>query len=690
MGRLLLVLALVFLCTSFAAAQSNYYQKENLSLSLEISNEINVVTSSSDYDIQNLKVYLSFVPIEDARQEILSINTVPETKEYEKGRLFHWEAVDTKKLAYKLKSDLVTKNKIPQIKDSPGFPLNERYKKQYLVETESVDFKDEDIRNLASSIASGHDNEYEVVHALADWVNENIQYSLETKTSSASKKASWVLENRRGVCDELTNLFIGLCRSMDIPARFVSGVSYTSDERFDSRWSSHGWAEVYFPGYGWVPFDVTYGQFGYIDPAHIKLKVADDANKSSTKYSWQAKSATIETGQLALETRVKDMGQKVEPLLDINARVAKEEIDFGSYNVYEVTINNPHNYYVPTELMLSKTKNLEMFGGYSHNILMKPKEKRTFFYIFRISKALSEDYRYTFKINARSYRNATDKDVFEAGSDYPEYSLKEIREYVSAERKEENKSYSKNVTFECGAKENYIVTEVAGINCTIKNTGNTALDDLNICMEECLSKDLGISQQKHVRFNYAINSAGKKKLYLRLEHKNISKQSEVIFDAYHRPRLNITDINYPEEVSLEEPFNISFLIKRANNAPVKDLDVKVFGSGINQKWQDNDIESESKKFIVNVDKRVLVQKDNSIHINAGYMDDRNREFNLKKSFSVKVSDATASQRVMLFINKLQWDIENNIVNAIIIAIGSIIVAVLVLIWLFRPPEKGRL
>jgi len=56
-----------------------------------------------------------------------------------------------------------------------------------------------------------------------------------------------------------------LMRSVDIPARMTTG--YTTGNLIDgsnlylvSDRHSHGWAEVYFPGYGWIPFEPTPGK----------------------------------------------------------------------------------------------------------------------------------------------------------------------------------------------------------------------------------------------------------------------------------------------------------------------------------------------------------------------------------------------------------------------------------------------
>ena len=125
-----------------------------------------------------------------------------------------------------------------------------------------------------------------IVFKIGEWTKKNIKYDLSTLTESVSQKASWVLKNKEGVCDELTNLFISMLRSVGIPARFVTGMVYTNME---SSWGNHGWAEVYFPGKGRVPWDVTFGQFGWVDPSHVKLDDDVDSGESSVNYKWRSR-----------------------------------------------------------------------------------------------------------------------------------------------------------------------------------------------------------------------------------------------------------------------------------------------------------------------------------------------------------------------------------------------------------------
>lgn len=78
-----------------------------------------------------------------------------------------------------------------------------------------------------------------------------------------------LLSNRRGVCQDYAHLMIGLCRSLKIPARYVSG--YLADEQARA---THAWVEVYLPGLGWIPLDPTHNR--QIDDTYVKIAAGRD------------------------------------------------------------------------------------------------------------------------------------------------------------------------------------------------------------------------------------------------------------------------------------------------------------------------------------------------------------------------------------------------------------------------------
>ena len=73
-----------------------------------------------------------------------------------------------------------------------------------------------------------------------------------------------MVEGGRGVCQDFTHLAIGLLRAVGIPARYVSGYLFASDESGATDAAAdpvfvqtHAWVEAAVPGQGWFAVDPT-------------------------------------------------------------------------------------------------------------------------------------------------------------------------------------------------------------------------------------------------------------------------------------------------------------------------------------------------------------------------------------------------------------------------------------------------
>jgi transglutaminase-like putative cysteine protease len=80
------------------------------------------------------------------------------------------------------------------------------------------------------------------------------------------------IEQRQGACRDLAVLWIDICRSVGLAARFVSGYQ-EGDVEQDKRFL-HAWAEVYMPGAGWRGFDPTNGLA--VADRHVAIAAAAD------------------------------------------------------------------------------------------------------------------------------------------------------------------------------------------------------------------------------------------------------------------------------------------------------------------------------------------------------------------------------------------------------------------------------
>ena len=124
----------------------------------------------------------------------------------------------------------------------------------------------ERVRDLGGRITAGAPSEYDAVMAVQTWLQTNTQYDLSVPREPDGVDAvdQFLFVTRRGFCEHIAAAMAVLLRADGIPTRLVTG--YGPGERnpftgyYEVRGSAaHAWVEVYYPGYGWVPYDPTFG-----------------------------------------------------------------------------------------------------------------------------------------------------------------------------------------------------------------------------------------------------------------------------------------------------------------------------------------------------------------------------------------------------------------------------------------------
>lgn len=92
---------------------------------------------------------------------------------------------------------------------------------------------------------------YSRVQAIRDWVNQRVTFT--SNSSTGTTTAVDTLIDEAGVCRDFAHLMIALCRAVNIPARFVSGIDYGADPALGPT-DFHAYVEVYV-GHRWYLFD---------------------------------------------------------------------------------------------------------------------------------------------------------------------------------------------------------------------------------------------------------------------------------------------------------------------------------------------------------------------------------------------------------------------------------------------------
>ena len=92
---------------------------------------------------------------------------------------------------------------------------------------------------------------YSRVQAIRDWVMNRVTF--QSNTSTGNTTAVDTLVEEVGVCRDFAHLMIALCRAVNIPARFATGIDFGADPALGPT-DFHAYAEVYL-GDRWYIFD---------------------------------------------------------------------------------------------------------------------------------------------------------------------------------------------------------------------------------------------------------------------------------------------------------------------------------------------------------------------------------------------------------------------------------------------------
>ena len=679
MKKLVMVFLLVILIPSVVADW--FYNSENIVANVDISSYAEVVPLTPSGYIETASVNLTFFPKQTNNQELFKLYTNPKAEISEDSLKFEWKRPQDR-IDFSINAEVKTTNVFPEIRQKINFPIEELPKDviAYTKSSETIDSGDEGIIRIASELVKGEDDLYAAVFKIAEWTKHNINYNLSTLTAEVSQKASWVLENRQGVCDELTSLFIALLRAVGIPARFVLGISYTNSPLFPENWGAHGWAEVYFPGYGWVPFDVTYGQFGWVDPAHIKFKESVDSDEPSTYYNWLGRNADLKTRKLDIKTELIDKIGYSKTLLNIELSNLKKGISFGSYNLLTAAVENPNDFYYATELHLSKPKEVNIIGDEQKSILLLPKEKKKVFWILKLDNNLDSRYSYTFPLLMSTSNNITSETSFIANIRENDVSFSEVEQIAKLLEEEKEKKYSGNVVLDCKiGKDEFYEYEDVKVYCDAKNTGNVFLENADVCFEgNCKKIDLGISQMKNVTFDVNTSDTGSRNVPATLRNELVSKSSYVEFKVNDIPKIEIERLEFPLNVSYNQNFTVSFTLAKSSISNPKNIEVVVAQNGNKKEWDINEL-TENRRFVLSFLGSQLKYGRNDYNIYVDYFDGLKKQYNVNTGFSISLIDVNLWQRMLLFFNNFEGD-GLQTVAAMLLVVAVVFIGLFAWVW----------
>lgn len=119
----------------------------------------------------------------------------------------------------------------------------------------------EDLNNIIASAGTP----YERACAIMRHLQRYYRYSLKPETPPENQDfvTYFLYVGKEGYCTYFASAMTVLCRMAGLPARYVEGFLATPSSdgfAYVTGLDAHAWTEVYFEGFGWVPFDATPAQ----------------------------------------------------------------------------------------------------------------------------------------------------------------------------------------------------------------------------------------------------------------------------------------------------------------------------------------------------------------------------------------------------------------------------------------------
>lgn len=616
------MLLFLLLLIPLASANTNISQAQ---ISVEVSGDIQVIPDTG-YEFNHIQANIGFYPKEYTYQELISqqVTTNPQATSTDNMEIKWEDQANT--YTYNIQSIVETQTHLNKIYKKQNFPITNTDQTEYTLATEFIDINDA-IEEQAQQLSAGETDLYKVAFKLAEWTEENIQYNLSTIAADTVEPSSWVLTNRKGVCDELTNLYISFCRSLGIPARFISGIAYTN---ILNDFGPHGWAEVYIDGQ-WIPMDIAYGQFGWVDATHIKFNELTDPSQASASFEWSGYNFAIEPSGLNVEAELTSIEYDQEQYLDIQVIPIRTEVGPDSYLPIEVQLTNNNDYYVPTKVYITIAPDLTEDN--SKNILLEPGQIASLFWTIRLPSELDPNLIYTTKVQAQTTYGATAESDISYAEHYTVITEQEAEQILSELDIQEDTDYLSTTTINCETdKEVYYNDETAIITCEVQ--GDT---DIELCFKgEC---------QTETMFNVDLAEQTSQRTVITAQKDGKSTYSYFDLTVIETPSFQIYNIT-PTTMSFKEIKEITFDYSATGD--IQDITMNIEGFGTVELTPPTELKLDMlAKYYYNKPIAVVVI----------YKDSLGKDYYYNVNIDVTVTDVPFIYKVLALIQNLFWEMD---------------------------------
>ncbi|MCD6464439.1 transglutaminase domain-containing protein, partial [Candidatus Woesearchaeota archaeon] len=580
-------------------------------LDLTIKNSFQVVG-----DVSSSKAVLEYYPLNSYRQQVLNVTTIPEALTTSSGFEYIFGNSNNNQLF--LKAKIVTHAKQALVRDA-HFPLQVPDSLRTYLKPGIITDTNKDIKQLAVQLTGNANSELEAVSNIAEWIINNVQYNLSTSNVKASKPSTWVFANRQGVCDEITSLFISMLRSVGIPARFVSGIAFTDYPGIEG-WGGHGWAEVYFPQ-GWIPFDVTYKQFGWVDASHIALAKTLDPGVEAVSYEAKGFDVEIKPKPLDYDVKFESCKTFFNEGIGLSLELFQQETGFNTYNGLKVRVYNNDACYKAVIVRIAAPKQIIVFND-SKLVIIPPKSFSEAYWLLKAPK-LDPMFEYKMPIIAyTSFTNASTEWVL--ANNLPVLDLNPETFTL------QNSLKKQSISVQCMDVEGF-ANEFVTIHCNAEKTVKMCLYDENRNLKQCFTGT-------NITFKYKLNFTGVKVLPVKVLTKKPFYTFVTIYSK-DEPSISI-DLNLdPEILHYNEIGTLELKLEKNSSSNPLNVSITISIDDQSKTWHVPILDSK-KVYVLNFDSQLFTLGNHEVLVVITFKDEKGRFFKkvLKTSFKLKASN----------------------------------------------------
>ncbi|EHO16329.1 hypothetical protein HMPREF9623_01503 [Stomatobaculum longum] len=168
------------------------------------------------------------------------------------------------------------------------------------------------LRSLAAELTAGVTEPLVKAKCFYDFITKKVRYSFMPSYFCLDRMAERCAMDRVGDCGIQALLFLSLCESVGIPARWESGLK--TEPKFIG---AHDWVRFYTPSFGWRAADLSYGgsawkrgderlhcfYFGNVDPWRMAANARILGEMGFPEPEFRADPYDNQVGEMALDGR---------------------------------------------------------------------------------------------------------------------------------------------------------------------------------------------------------------------------------------------------------------------------------------------------------------------------------------------------------------------------------------------------